>query len=83
MNIANNYINEAILNDLSTRYQKTTLTKKELANELSVSVSSINNYIVKGIGIPSYKKIGTAKNGTVIFPIICIAEYLSNNILVA
>jgi len=83
MNIANNYINEAILNDLTTRYQKTTLTKKELAKELNMSVSSISNYISKGAGIPSYKKIGNAKNGTVIFPIICVAEYLSNTILVA
>ena len=33
MKIANNYINEAILKDLTTRYQKITLTKKELAKE--------------------------------------------------
>jgi len=83
MKPANNYINEAILIDLTTRYQKTTLTKKELANELSVSVSSINGYIKKGQGIPSYTKVGNSKNGTVLFPVICVAEYLSNTILVA
>ena len=79
----NNYIKEAILTDLQTRYKKLTLTKKELANELSVSVSSINNYIAQGQGIPNYKKVGEAKNGTVLFPIICVAEYLSNTIQVA
>jgi len=83
MNIANNYINEAILIDLTNRYKKAALTKKELAYELSISVSSINNYIVKGAGIPSYSKVGNAKNGKVLFPIICVAEYLSNTILVA
>ena len=83
MKAANNYINKAILEDLKTRYQKIALTKKELAHELSISVSSINNYIVKGSGIPQYTKIGEAKNGTVLFPIICVAEYLSNTILVA
>ena len=83
MKPANNYINEAILEDLTSRYQKTTLTKKELAHELSVSVSSINNYISQKVGIPEYTKVGEAKNGTVLFPIICVAEYLSNTIKVA
>ena len=83
MKPVNNYINEAILQDLTARYQKATLTKKELAHELSVSVSSINNYIAQNTGIPEYSKVGEAKNGTVLFPIICVAEYLSNTIKVA
>ncbi|MBU1216426.1 hypothetical protein KJ870_00630 [bacterium] len=83
MKPANNYINKAILENLTARYQKATLTKKELAHELSVSVSSINNYIVKGTGVPEYTKIGDAKNGTVLFSLIAVAEYLSNTIKVA
>lgn len=83
MKPTNNYLNQSIYKDLTQRYQKATLTKKELAHELSVSVSSINNYIVKGTGIPEYTKIGSAKNGTVLFPLICVADYLSNTILVA
>ena len=79
----NNYIEESILYDLKERYNKSTLTKKELAKELSVSVSSINNYISKGFGIPEYRKIGEAQNGTVLFTIIHVAEYLSNTIKVA
>ena len=79
----NNYISQAIYKDLTERYQKATLTKKELAHELSMSVSSINNYIVKGAGIPEYTKVGEAKNGTVLFNVICVAEYLSNTIKVA
>lgn len=83
MKIVNNYINQSVIEDLKNRYNKITLTKKELAQELNVSVSSINNYIVKGYGIPEYTKIGAANNGTVLFPIICVAEYLSNTIKVA
>ena len=83
MTAANNYIFESVLNDLTTRYKKTTITKKELAHELNVSVSSINNYISKGYGIPEYKKIGDARNGTVLFPVICVAKYLSNTIPVS
>ena len=79
----NNYLEESILLDLKERYNKSTLTKKELAHELSLSVSSINNYIGQGYGLPEYRKIGKAKNGTVVFPIICVAEYISNTIKVA
>ena len=79
----NNYLEESILSDLKERYNKSTLTKKELAHELSLSVSSINNYIGKGFGLPEYLKIADAQNGTVLFPIICVAEYLSNTIKVA
>jgi len=83
MKPANNYIKESILKDLKEKYNKLTLTKSELAKELNVSVSSINSYISKGYGIPEYTKIGEARNGKVLFPIICVAEYLSNTIAVA
>lgn len=78
----NNYINKAIYEDLINRYQKTTINKRELANELGVSVSTVNNNIVQGYGV-EYVKLGEAKNATVVFPIICVANYLSNTIKVA
>ena len=77
------YFSEQIHNDLQQRYNKSTLTKKELANELGVSVSSINSYIVKGTGIPEYIKVGTGKNGKVLFPVVNVVGYLSNTIRVA
>ena len=79
----NRYFSEQIHNDLKQRYNKSTLTKKELSNELGVSVSSINSYIVKGTGIPEYIKVGTGKNGKVLFPVVNIVQYLSNTIRVA
>ena len=77
------YFSEKIYNDLKQRYNKSTLTKKELANELGVSVSSINSYIVKCTGIPEYIKVGTGKNGKVLFPLVNVVDYLSNTIRVA
>jgi hypothetical protein len=76
-------IQETILQDLQNRYQKAVLNKKELAYELGVSVSAINNYICQGVAIPEYCKIGDAKNARVVFPIINIASYLSNTVRVA
>jgi len=77
------YINEIILKDLQSRYKKSTINKKELAKELGMSVSSINNYIVKGLGIPEYIKVGNGKNGTVLFPVVNVVDYLSNTIKVS
>ncbi len=78
-----NYINEAIYQDLLTRYKKVVLNKEELAHELGVSVSAINNCIVKGYGIPEYTKLGHQLNARVVFPIICVAKFLSNTVKVA
>ena len=74
---------ELVYQDLKSRYNKATLTKKELANEFTVSVSTIDLYISKGVGVPNYKKLGTAKNAKVIFNIIDVAEYLSQTIKTA
>ena len=74
---------ELVYQDLKSRYNKATLTKKELANEFTVSTSTIDLYISKGIGIPNYKKLGTAKNAKVIFNIVDVAEYLSQTIKTA
>ena len=60
-----------------------TLTKQQLADELNVSINTINSYIVKGTGIPEYIKIGTGKNGKVLFPIVNVVDFLSNTIKVA
>ena len=74
---------EMIYQDLKSRYNKATLTKKEYSNELGLSVSTIDLYMQKGLGIPNYKKLGTAKNAKVVFSIIDVAEYLSQTIKTA
>jgi len=63
---------------LVKKYNKEAITIKELSNELSVSVSTIHNYIARGIGIPKYKKLGKAKNAKIVFPLIEVAEFLVN-----
>lgn len=77
------YFSNKIFEDINTRYNKSTLTKQELANELGISVSSINSYICKGEGIPEYIKVGTGKNGKVLFPVVNVVDFLSNTIRVA
>lgn len=79
----NNPQTELIYQDLKTRHQKATLNKKELANEFGVSISTIDLYMQKGMGIPNYKKLGTAKNAKVVFNIIDVAEYLTQTVKTA
>ena len=83
MNEMNTYFSKQIHEDLRKKYNKSTLTKQELANELGMSVSSIKTYIGKGEGIPEYVKGGTAKNGKVLFPVVNVVDYLSNTYKVA
>ena len=77
------YINKMILEQLTGKYSKAVMNKIEVAYELDISVHTLNNWIVDGHGIPEYKKLGTAKNSRVVFPIICVAEFLSQTIKVA
>jgi len=76
-------IEESIFQDLKDRYKKSVLNKTELANEIGMSVGAINNYISKGYGIPKYKKLGPSKNAPVVFPLVYVANYLSEVIEVA
>jgi len=71
-------------NYLYNKYKKMTLTKSELAKELSRSVSSINLSIVKNLDLPKYIKLETknnGKNGKVVFPILEVAKFLSRNLI--
>ncbi len=73
----------AIYNSLRERYQKETISKKETAKEIGVGLSTISRMMAEGIGIPNYKKIGSAKNSRVVFPIVDVAEFLADTIEVA
>ena len=78
-NIENNIIRE-IVADLRSRHNKSAISKKDTADELNMAVSTLNNYMAKGYGIPRYKKIGDAKNAKVIFPIVEIAKFLADTV---
>ena len=72
---------QLIYDDLRTRY-KASLSKKNLADELDVSISTIDKYMAHGLGVPPYKKLGKSKNAKVIFNIIDVAEFLADTIKV-
>jgi len=71
-----------IYDDLKARYKKSVLSKAEMANELGVSISSIDKYMAHCLGVPPYKKLGKAKNAKVVFNIIDVAEFLADTVKV-
>ena len=71
---------EHIYKYLQLKYKRATIGKKEIATELGISPSTVDLYISKGMGIPPYRKLGTAKNAKVVFNIVDLAEYLTQTI---
>ena len=71
---------DEIIADLRKKYGRSVLLKKELAGELGIALSTLNNYMAKGYGIPRYRKIGDARNAKVVFPIIEVAKFLSETV---
>ena len=68
---------EMIYNSLKEKYN-ITVTKKQLAEILSSSISFIDKCIMKGENIPNYKKLGSSKNSKVIFTLTDVADFLCN-----
>ncbi|PHS59181.1 MAG: hypothetical protein COB17_01275 [Sulfurimonas sp.] len=71
---------DKIYEELRKKYKRMTISKSEMSNELGISNSTLDLYIAKGIGLPNYKKLGTAKNAKVIFNLLDVSEFLANTI---
>ncbi len=67
---------------LYNKYDKTTLSKKELAKELSISLRKINHHIHLNMGIPDYIKLGDKPNSKIIFPIDNVIKFLEETTLI-
>jgi len=70
---------EATYSYLKKKYNRTVIGKKDLAKELNIALSTLDLYLSKGIGLPKYKKLGSAKNARVIFNLYDIAVFLNTN----
>ena len=68
---------KVIYESLQKKYN-ITIGKKELSEILDVSQSYIDKAIMRGDGIPNYKKLGSSKNAKVVFNLLDIADYITN-----
>ena len=61
---------------LVEKYNKVGMTRTTLANELEVSISTIDRLLKTGMGLPGYKRIGSGKRARIIFPVAEVAKFL-------
>ncbi len=68
---------QILFDDLKSEGYGLHVSKAEYAKIIGCSLSAVDNYINKGYGIPSYKKIGHQRNARVLFSLRDVAEYLA------
>lgn len=61
---------------LFNKYQKTTLNRKEVAQELSISLSTLERHLNEGSLPIRHKRLGNTAKAKYIFPIKAVADYL-------
>lgn len=53
------------------------IDKRQYAEILNISTSSIDNYIKHGHNLPNFKKLGKAKNAKIVFSLRDVAEFIA------
>lgn len=62
---------------LYTKYKKMTLTRKELASEIGISLSKLEKLIAEDMLHIKYKRLGNAQKAPYVFPLIEVASFLA------
>jgi len=68
---------EALFSELRAEGYSLLISKKEYAKIAGCSISTVDNQIKLGYGLPNYKKMGTAKNAKVMFSLLDVANYFA------
>ncbi len=66
---------------LVDKYSKAGLTRKNLANELTCSLSTVDRSLKEGMGLPSHIRIGSGERARIIFPIAEVARFLDEQLI--
>ena len=65
------------LNLLTKKYNKVALSRKEIAEVLNISLSSVESLLTKEQMPIRYKRVGKSQKAKYAFPIIEVANYLA------
>jgi len=69
---------KAFYSELRAEGYSLLISKKQYASIARCSISTVDNKIKLGYGLPNYKKMGSAKNSTILFNLIDIANYFTD-----
>ena len=53
------------------------ITRQQYARIMGISLSTLDNYMARGYGLPNYKKMGSNKNARVLFNLRDVAEFIA------
>ncbi|MFC2587105.1 MAG: helix-turn-helix transcriptional regulator [Campylobacter sp.] len=69
----------AVLQSLERQFpSKQALDRRQTAEAIGIGLSTLDLRIKDGRNLPRYIKIGDAKNSRIVFPLLSIAEFLTN-----
>ncbi|WP_434658568.1 pyocin activator PrtN family protein [Sulfurimonas sp. NW9] len=68
---------EQYMNLLYKKYNKTQLTRKEVAEVLEISLTSLDTLITNNTLPIRYRRIGNSQKARYIFPILEVANFLA------
>ncbi|WP_207561657.1 hypothetical protein [Sulfurimonas aquatica] len=69
---------EALYSELKAEGYPLLISKKQYATISGCSLSTVDNQIKLGYGLPNYKKMGDAKNAKVMFSLISVANFFAS-----
>ncbi len=78
LNLLNSQEAEALFSELKAEGYPLLISKKQYASISGCSVSTVDNQIKAGLGLPNYKKMGTAKNSKIVFSLLDVANYFAS-----
>ena len=66
---------------LTSKYNKASISRTELSEELGVSLSTIDRQLSQGIGLPDFKRIGNGKRARIVFPLKSVACFIETELI--
>ena len=66
---------------LASKYNKASISRTELSDELGISLSTIDRQLNQGIGLPGFKRIGNGKRARIIFPLESVARFIETELI--
>jgi len=72
-----NDVTRYYLQELQTKYKKPQLSRKQVAEVLNISLSTLENLIIRNELPIRHHRLGTSQKAKYVFPIIEVANFLA------
>jgi len=66
---------------LTSKYNKVAINRHELANELGVSLSTIDRQLKSRRGLPNFKRMGEGTKARILFPLSEVSIFIETQLM--